>query len=146
MSRRILQLSLICLFAWSAPTRAQHVYKCISGLDVSYQSAPCGPTQQLARQWAASPEAAPTPEQRARQLEVRAQGEHESAYLRSLARQPGKKGRPRRATGVAIAAARDGDRCAKAKKRRDDTERRLGLSRTFESMQRLSRMVSEACR
>ncbi len=146
MSRSIVRLSILCLLLLASAADAQHVYKCVNGRDVSYQSAPCEVGQQLARQWEASPEPAPTAELVARQRLIQAQGERESAYLRSLARGTGKKVRPRRATGVAISAARDGDRCAKAKKHRDDTERRLGLKRTFESMQRLSQMVSEACR
>ena len=146
MYQKTVPLALVCLVLFSGPAHAQHVYKCVNGRDVSYQSAPCLTGQRLARQWEASPEPAPTAEMLAAQRLIQVQGERESAYLRSLARGSSRKARSRRPTGAVISAARDGGRCAKAKKRRDDTERRLGLKRTFESMQRLSAMVSEACR
>ncbi len=139
-------LAFVCLVLFSSPAHAQHVYKCVNGRDVSYQSAPCSTGERLARKWEATPEPAATAEMLAAQRVIQAQGKRESAYLRSLARGSSTKARSRRPTGAIISAARDGDRCAKAKKQRDDTERRLGLKRTFEGMQRLSAMVSEACR
>lgn len=146
MDRSIMSLCLLCLLAFPLGASAQHVYKCVDGRDTSYQSTPCEEGKQLAKQWKAAPDPAPSREQIARQRDVQAQGERESNYLRSLARRASTGARRPRASGVTISAARDGDRCAKAKKRRDDTERRQGLDRTFESMQRLSKLVSEACR
>ena len=146
MDRSIVLLCLHSLLAFPLTAQAQHVYKCVEGRDTSYQSAPCEDGKHLARTWDAPPEPAPSPEQLAWQREVQAKGARESDYLRSLARRAGTGARRPRSTGATISAARDGDRCAGAKKHRDDTERRLGLNRTFETMQRLSRLVSEACR
>lgn len=146
MGRSIVSLCLLCLPALSITAEAQHVHKCVDGRHTSYQSAPCENGKQLARQWEATPEPVPTQEQVAGQRQAQARGEQESDYLRSLARRASTGARRPGASGVTISAARDGDRCTRAKKTRDDTERRLGLNRTFETMQRLSTLVSEACR
>lgn len=146
MERSIMSLCVLFVLAIPRTAHAQHVYKCVDGRETSYQSFPCEEGTRLAKQWEVAPDPAPSQEQIARQREAQAQGERESHYLRSLARRASTRARRPRSTGVTISAARDGDRCSKAKKHRDDTERRQGLDRTFESMQRLSKLVSEACR
>lgn len=146
MDQSIMTLSLVWLMALPLEAQSQQVYKCVDGPHASYQSVPCADGERLVKQWEAVPDPVPTPEQVAKQEEAQAQGERESRYLRSLASRAGTGARRPRSTGVTISAARDGDRCASAKKRRDATERKLGLDRTFETMQRLSKLVSEACR
>lgn len=146
MVQNILPLSLACLLALPLTARSQHVYKCVDGSDTSYQSVPCAEGKRLARQWDAAPDPLPSREQVAIQREAKAKGERESQYLRALARRASTGARRPRSMAATISAARDGDRCTSAKKRRDATERKLGLNRTFETMQRLSKLVSEACR
>lgn len=53
MHAAILLFSILLI----APSgKAQQVYKCVKGGDVSYQSMPCDGTQSLVKQWEAAPE------------------------------------------------------------------------------------------
>lgn len=146
MNPSIMSLSLAALLTLPMAARSQQVYKCVDGSAASYQSVPCARGERLVRQWEAAPDPPPSREAIENQEEAKAQGKRESQYLRGLASRASTGPRRPRATGATISAARDGERCTSAKKRRDDTERRLGLKRTFETIQRLSRLVSEACR
>lgn len=143
--QRVLVVLTLMLAMGEAP--AQHVHKCLKDKNVSYQSTPCDSERQTVKQWVAIPDPTPSAQDIERQRSAITQVKRESASRRVRS---GRSGAPvarrSRATGVSISAARDGERCAAAKRRRDATERRLGLSRTFETMQKLSTMIYEACR
>ncbi len=146
MDRTTISLCLALVVLSPLAVSAQHVYKCVDRNGATYQSEPCAERKQQIRQWQAIPEPPPSPAQVARQRAAQAQGIRESAYLRSLARRASTGARRPTPMGVSISAARNGDRCAMAKKRRDEAEARQGLDRTFESMRRHVELVSEACR
>jgi len=137
-------LLLILILPMSA--NAQHVYKCVQGADVVYQSAPCAGTASIAKQWEAVPEPPADAAELQRRALVLQQGLRESAYLQSLAGTSQRPARRTRASGVSISAARDGKRCAEARRKRDAAESSLGLRRTYKSMQAAGDRVYEACR
>ena len=130
---------LILLMPIGTPANAQQVYKCMKGRDVSYQSAPCGRTQRLVKQWEPSPE--PEPDPRA----------VESSRRRATGRQLGASSlRERRHSGSHGKAASsingDENRCEAAKARRHAKLSALGLKRSFDLLRKLDEAVREACK
>ncbi|MEP6907921.1 MAG: hypothetical protein ABI858_08095 [Pseudoxanthomonas sp.] len=47
-------------FFVASQSHAQHVYKCVNGKNLSYQSQPCPDTHKAAKQWDATPEPPPS--------------------------------------------------------------------------------------
>jgi len=135
-------LALALLFPVAAS--AQQVYKCVKGKDVSYQSAPCGPTQTVARQWDATPDPEPTADQIAQREATRKQGAAESAQLRRAAgtNQTRSTGRSSNRTSISAADAR----CNAAKERRANKLEAVGLKRTFDLLRKLDDAVHSACK
>lgn len=115
---------------------AQQIYKCVRDREVSYQSAPCDRTQNLVRQWDATPEREPT----ARDPDDRV----DSA-------------RPRRVAGTHRARSTSNQRntetrkpslsrCDAAKARRETKLKAVGLKRTYDLLSKLDDVVNEACK
>lgn len=132
VSRKITVAALLlaaaapALASTSASTRV-HACRGVDGA-VAYQDAPCARSQRLLREWIAPPDPVVPrpPRQRAR----------ESAPQRSL-RTPSVRG---------ARVAKSSDPCREARERRDATERRVGLARTYELLSALQREVYDACR
>lgn len=137
---------LVGMLALPMGASAQHVYKCVDGDHVAYQSEPCGSSATRAKQWNATPEPPPDAAELQRRALALQQGKRESDYLRSLARRSTGAARKSRASGATIFAARDGKGCAEAKRKRDAAEARIGLKRTYQSLQASGNRVYEACR
>lgn len=134
---------LVMVMAASA-ANAQQVYKCVSGKDVSYQSAPCGATQTVAGQWDATPEPEPSAEE-LKQLELkRKHGRAESAWLSHVAGTDRARSvhRGRQSSSVRSSLSR----CDVAKARREAKLKSVGLKRTFDLLRKLDDSVYEACK
>ena len=58
--RDVKYLLFMVVFFFVGHCRAQQVYKCIKGKEVSYQSQPCPDTRKAAKQWDATPEPPPS--------------------------------------------------------------------------------------
>ncbi len=135
-------LFVICMLATCASASAQQVYKCVKGKDVSYQSSPCEASATVAKQWAATPEAAPDNAELWRRYNTRKQGEADSAYLRSLA------GRARTGSGqgTAIGTTQSDNACVSAKKYRQSILDQVGINRTHDLLRSLDQRVNQACK
>lgn len=134
-----MRILIVCtLVAAPALASAQMVYKCVpkKGPPV-YQSEPCPADSAQPKAWAATPEAAPTNEERWRRYHRERKGAADSAYLRTLAGQ-GQGGGNAAAIGpspvanacAAMKAARDQrDQAAKGNLSLD--ERRMWQDRVY---------------
>lgn len=125
------------------PSAGQTVQKCIGkGGAVSFVSGPCPADQKQAASYDATPEVMTA--RRARELEDRRRRDAaNSRYLESLARGQG------RSAAYGSSPSRSNakhERCQDAKRRRDDTLRRVGLRRTHDLLRRLDNNVYEACK
>lgn len=140
-----MRASILLVLVMVAPaTSAQQVYKCVGGKDVSYQSAPCGATQTVARQWDATPEPGPSAED-LRQLESkREQGRAESAWLSRAAGTD--RTRHVRGSRQSSNVRPKASRCDAAKSRREARLMAVGLKRTFDLLRKLDDAVHEACK
>lgn len=139
---RVVILSFVFFTACTA--NAQQVYKCVSGSEVSYQSAACDGTQKIVRQWNAPPEPEPTADE-LRQRQLKSQRDRaESVQLSHAA------GTYR--TGSTSNQRNPGSRkssmspCDTAKARREAKLKSVGLKRTFDLLRKLDDAVNEACK
>ncbi|MEO8364871.1 MAG: DUF4124 domain-containing protein [Pseudoxanthomonas sp.] len=137
-------LALLFMILVAPAVTAQQVYKCVGDKQVSYQSAPCGPTQVVARQWDAAPGLAPsTDEPRQRQLKSQ-RDRTGTAQLNSAARTDRV-----RSTSSRRNAGSQGpnlSRCDAAKGRREAKLNSVGLKRTFDLLRKLDDAVNLACK
>lgn len=139
---RALVLSFMVLVVSAA--NAQQVYKCVGGKNVSYQSAPCGATQIVARRWDAKPDPEPSAEE-LRQLQLKRERE------RAESAQPSRAAGTDRARSV-HRSRQSGNvrssmsRCDAAKARREAKLKSVGLKRTFDLLRKLDELVHEACK
>lgn len=135
---------LLFMFLVAPAGKAQQVYKCVKGRDVSYQSEPCAGTQKIAKQWDATPEPEPSAEALS-QRQLKSGRERAGTARRSSAagtqrtrsashRQNPKARKPRMS------------RCDAAKARREAKLKAVGLKRTFDLLRKLDEAVNEACR
>lgn len=140
-------LTMIVLIAaacgLSRAAHGQHVYKCVSGSQVSYQSDPCPDPRQLAGRWDATPET---------QQDVVVPPATSSGSLPLAARRPpaSSAGSTRsltahRSARESKAAPRRAQTCQAARAQRYATERQLGLKRDYKTLQALGQLVREAC-
>lgn len=121
---------------------AQAVYKCvIKGKPPSYQSEPCPSNAKIAAIREYQPESPPTYEQIQNRHRQEAKGRQESAYLSRIA---GTDGRANTASGHLLQVG--GSECENAKRGRDAWERRVGLSRSFDTLRTWNDRVQRACR
>lgn len=135
---------LLFMFLVAPAGKAQQVYKCVKGRDVSYQSAPCDVTQKVLRQWDATPEPEPSVEDiRQRQLK----SERERAESAQLSRAAGTD-RPRsvRSERRSGRSQHRVSRCDAARSRREAKLKAVGLKRTFDLLRKLDDAVNEACK
>ncbi len=145
--RKVLTTIALVAAVGACPPAAhgQHVHKCVSGSQVSYQSDPCSHPRQLAGQWDATPEA---------QADALAAPASSSSPRPTAARRPqasnAGSSRPpsarRSARASTAAPARGAKACRAARAHRDATERKLGLKRDYQTLQALNQQVREACR
>lgn len=135
---RIFFSFLLILMAHQAS--AQHVYKCVDGKSVSYQSDPCT-NGDAAKSWAAVPEAE-NPYLKARldrmQREVDAR---RAAGSGSYNASP----RSRDASGASITTSSN-YACESAKRQRAAAYEAAGTKRTFELSRRMDNLVHDACK
>ena len=145
MSRTLVMIVLI-VAASGLPRTAhgQHVHKCVSGSQVSYQSDPCPDPRQLAGRWDATSEA----QQVAVVPPAASSGSLPSAARRPPASSAGstRSLTARRSARVSTAPPRGAQACQAARAQRDATERKLGLKRDYKTLQALGQLVREACR
>lgn len=136
------------VFLLAPAARAQQVYKCISGVDVSYQSAPCAAAQTLVRQWEAVPEPAPTAAALRLRQQQREQARADSEWLSRAAGHAVGTERSRATRGNRRSDNRSPalSRCDAAKARRESRLKSVGLKRTFDLLRKLDDSVHEACR
>ncbi|MBB4124862.1 hypothetical protein GGR77_000133 [Xanthomonas translucens] len=126
----------IFLAFWAAsavPVHAQQVYKCISGKQVSYQSAPCA-TGQAAKAWDATPQPIdPYQERRLQAIsdELRASNAPAPVY---------------RTTGASVGLARDANACESARAGREAAYKAVGVRRSFELSSYWDNRVQQACK
>lgn len=133
---------VLLLSLWPAAADGQALYKCVAkGKAPSYQSAPCPPNTRIAAIRAYEPEAEPTAGQVRLQQAREAKGRKDSAYLSRIA---GTDRRARAAGGHVMPSG--GSDCEATRRARDDWERRVGLSRTYESLLAWNDRVQRACR
>ena len=118
--------------------RAQQVYTCVKGGDVSYQSIPCDGTQSLVKRWEAAPELEP-PAVELRPHQAKPRRHEADSKARNRTRSGSRAG-----TVSSIVAA--GNRCKAAKARREAKLISMGLKRTFDLLRKLDDAVHEACR
>lgn len=139
---RVVILSFIFFTACTA--NAQQVYKCVSGSEVSYQSAACNGTQKIVRQWEATPEPEPTADE-PRQRQLKSQRDH--AESAQLGRAAGTY-RTRSTSSQRNSRSRKSSMspCDNAKARREAKLRSVGLKRTFDLLRKLDDAVNEACK
>ena len=124
---RAMAIAALALAA-CGPVRAEAIYKCVSaGKPASYQHEPCAGGARTAAVHADQPEASKPRPPVARQAPSRPSARRKRAVS------------VRRATGV-------GNDCRHTKDAREAWERRIGLGRTYESLQRWNDRVREACR
>jgi hypothetical protein len=135
-------LALVFLFPVTAS--AQQVYKCVKGKDVSYQSAPCDASHTVAKQWDATPDPEPTPDQVAQREARSKQDAAESARLRRAAGTDRPRVSTRSSSRSSISAA--DARCKAAKERRARKLESVGLKRTFDLLRKLDDDVHNACK
>lgn len=129
----------------SCTAQAETLFKCVGkGKAISYQSQPCAPGQSVAKSMDYVPEPPPTPQQR-RAMYLREQRDKaESAYLSGLAGTS--RSRKSYATGTRLPAEQSNAACEAAKRSRQQVLDQIGLSRTYELLQRLDEDVRAACR
>lgn len=135
---------LLFMFLLAPASKAQQVYKCVKGKDVSYQSAPCDANQKVVRQWDATPDPEPSAEA-IRQRQLKSQREQaESARLgRAAVADRPRTVRSERGSGRSRPSV---SRCDTAKSRREAKLKAVGLKRTFDLLRKLDDAVNEACR
>ena len=127
---------VICAALAAAPVVASaQVFKCVSGQDVSYQSAPCEGAQVTARQWQAADYApAPAADLQRIQATMRATGQRDAQLRRS--------GRSRRGTAQATTSI---GRCTEAKAVRDRELYKLGPRRSIGQLRAWDGYIAKAC-
>lgn len=141
-----MRILIVLFMILVAPAKAQQVYKCVKGKDVSYQSAPCDATQTVARQWDATPESGPSDEH-LRQRERQLPGQRERV----------ESARPSRVAGTQRIRSANNQRnpnsgkhsmsrCDTAKSRREAKLKAVGLKRTFDLLRKLDDAVNDACK
>ena len=121
----VVMLAMVGL--WSS-ARADTIYKCVrQGKPASYQHEPCGGADRTASVHQYRPEPARPPP--------------------ALTRQAPSRPSARRMRTVSVRSAAGGGKgCQHTKDARDAWERRVGLGRTYESLQVWNDRVREACR
>ncbi|KIJ01480.1 hypothetical protein DGN16_13545 [Xanthomonas citri pv. fuscans] len=124
---------LVVLFVASVPASAQQVFKCVSGTQVVYQSAPClGVT---AKQWDAQPE----PDNPA----LRQRLARTAAQLRARNASPVRSGS---GTYVAASSSKDRYACEVAKEGRRAAYEAAGVHRSFALSSYWDNAVQDACK
>ena len=137
--------AILSLLFFIAPAgNAQQVNKCVSGGEVSYQSAPCDASQSLVKQWDAIPESDTSATEPSDNQEKRRQREVKST-------QPGRAAGERRThsgnhAGKKSSSNAADKRCNAAKSRREAKLTSVGLKRTFDLLRKLDDAVYEACK
>lgn len=139
MERSSCVIVLAALLACSTPARAQYVYKCSIGSQVSYQSEPC--SGEPAKVWHAPAETV-DPANTAHNARIAA---HMDARAQAQVQTPARP-RSSRAVGTAIGIARDQAVCDRARAERKAAYERLGTRRTFEQSRSWDSRVHAACR
>lgn len=132
------RLIVLCWLFVVPAGHAQHVYKCTSGLSVSYQSQPCSGTTEAT--WHAPP-ATIDPA-----IEQHNQAVRQEMDRRRAATAPTRKRAVSRPAGAAIGIARDQSACDRARAARTAAYARLGTRRTFEQSRLWDNRVFDACR
>lgn len=128
----------ILLYVVAAPAAAQ-VHKCIDGSEVIYQSHPCPSGQTTVRTWENRAYAPPSdPEVRRVQETIRATRHRDGRQSRA------------NTAGINVPAIRESrstrrDRCAAARNTRERELARIGLKRSFDTLQSWDEYVRRAC-
>lgn len=137
---------VVMLLIAAVPVHAQVLYKCVGkGGSTSYQSEPCAPSAKVAKLYDATPEPY-SPEHEAR---LRQQRANQNRAARELSRMAGTDQTTQSTVYQSrTESPRDSQRrnCADAKFYREETLKRVGLSRTYELLQQLDRAVYDACK
>lgn len=134
---RTLILWLICL---PAAAQAQQVFKCVAGIEVSYQSTPCVDGHVVERTWDYGQYQPPD-----RTGQDRTRSEQRSSERRSR----GHGGRSRVVSVIRSGATADPShigRCARAKARRDRELYKLGPRKPIEALRSWDSYIAESCR
>lgn len=138
--------TLIFLSAACFAASAQTLYKCEQkGQPTSYQTQPCSTASAIAKTWDATPEPEPSNAEKWRRYSAKQRGEADSRYLSRLAGRghlPMGQGRVvnSQSTNSGI------DRCALAKRQRDDYLNGPGRDAGIDSRRALHDSVYDACK
>jgi hypothetical protein len=131
-------LSILAVAAVPARAHAQQVYKCVSGKQVSYQSAPC-PTGQAAKAWDATPVAEPSNAERWRLYRIQQQLDRRYASDRAALSAGG-------GYGASVPSEQSSYACESAKRQRAVVYEAAGLKRSFELSSQQDEQVRNACK
>lgn len=121
---------------------AQHVYKCVEGKEVSYQSEPCATAKAITKIWQATPD---------RQVPVDEQWQRYYANKKIEADRQAMRDRAANISGRSVASGtsipvQQGSGCAAAKRYRQSTLDAAGINRSHDLLRSLDDAVYKACK
>lgn len=133
---------LFLAIAMVSDASAQHVYKCVEGKEISYQSEPCATAKAITKIWQATPD---------RQVPVDEQWQRYYANKkiesdRQAMRQRAATISGRSVSGGTSISMQQGAGCATAKQYRQAALDAAGINRTHDLLRRLDDAVYEACK
>lgn len=139
--RRVKYL-LFFVIAMVFDASAQHVYKCVEGKEISYQSEPCATAKAITKIWQATPD---------RQVPVEEQWQR---YYANKKIEADRQAMRQRAAGISGASApsgtsiptHQGTACAAAKQYRQSALDAAGINRTHDLLRQLDDAVYRACK
>ena len=121
---------------------AQHVYKCVEGKEVSYQSEPCATAKAITKIWQAMPDRQVPVDEQWRRYYANKKVEADRQAMRERAASI--SGRSS-SSGTSI-SMHQGTACAAAKQYRQSTLDAAGMNRTHDLLRSLDDAVYRACK